>query len=233
MTQVVNPEIKFQVCHWQHQQRISRFIIRVWNATVKHNQALVDHWFGRVPLHHICCEFYSTGYFRISRENIWRWHQEDGCVGHCSISGFPQSHLLGNTWLPFWWQHDTEHNLWGDWTNTERGFCGSQSVQESKGADNDVVAGRGGYRACRSVLTQSWVCSITRCVAKLILNCWHWDQSFIAIIRLYPCTDLETTLCFSTTNYQVRSVRICQHSFMQTLLTHALDPTEALIPTLL
>ena len=28
MTHILNPEIKFQVCHWQHQQRISRFIIR-------------------------------------------------------------------------------------------------------------------------------------------------------------------------------------------------------------
>ena len=30
--------------------------------------------------------------------------------------------------------------------------------------------------------TQSWVCSITMCVTKLILNCRHWDQS----LHSYP-----------------------------------------------
>ena len=29
---VVNPEIKFRVCNWQHWRRISRFIIRVWKC---------------------------------------------------------------------------------------------------------------------------------------------------------------------------------------------------------
>ena len=39
-----------------------------------------------------------------------------------------------------------------------------------------------GYRAYRSVWTQSWVRSTTRCVTKLILNCRYWDQS----LRSYP-----------------------------------------------
>ena len=34
-----------------------------------------------------------------------------------------------------------------------------------------------GYQACRSVWTQSWVRSITRCETKLLLNCRHRDQS--------------------------------------------------------
>ena len=52
-----------EVCHWQHLQRICRFIIRVWHATDKHSQTLTDHWLERVSLHHQCCEFYSTKVF--------------------------------------------------------------------------------------------------------------------------------------------------------------------------
>ena len=62
MTDIANPEIKFQVCHRQLLQHISRFIIRVWNATDKHSQTLPDYWFKRVSLHHQCYKFYSAGY---------------------------------------------------------------------------------------------------------------------------------------------------------------------------
>ena len=92
------------VCHWQHLQRKSRFIIQVWNATDKLSQTLPGHWFERVSLHHQCCEFYSTGYSRFNRENIWRWLQEKGVWGIALYQDFlkvitkapPGSHSHGN-----------------------------------------------------------------------------------------------------------------------------------------
>ena len=32
------------------------------------------------------------GYYRFNSEKYWRWHQDDGCVKGCFLSGFPQSH---------------------------------------------------------------------------------------------------------------------------------------------
>ena len=70
MTHVVNLETSFKC--------VSRATfaahIRIYNLGLKcDGQAY--HWFERVSLHHQCSEFYSTGYYRFNRDNIWRWQE--------------------------------------------------------------------------------------------------------------------------------------------------------------
>ena len=73
-------------------------------------------------------------------KNIWRWHQEDECVEHCSISRFLQSHPKGKSGPPFSRQHvETQCCRQGDWANIGCGLCGTPSAQEWYGAYNDVV----------------------------------------------------------------------------------------------
>ena len=110
-----------------------------------------------------------------SVKKICRWHQEDGCMEHCSLSGFPQIHPKGNTGLPFSWQHETDCNLLGE--GAECGFCDTPSAQEWYSTDNNVVVTELVVQC-----GQSWMCSITRCATKLIWNYWHWDQS----LHSYP-----------------------------------------------
>ena len=64
-----------------------------------------------------------------------------------------------------------------DWANIGCGFYGTHQL---KNCTMPIMTWW--LQSCRSVWTQSWVRSITRCVTKLILNCRHWDQS----LHSYP-----------------------------------------------
>ena len=121
-----------EVCHWQHLQRIYRFIIRVWHATDKHSQTFTNHWFERVSLHHQCCEFYLTKVFPFQP---WKIFGADikKCVEHVlcwALLYIRISWKLSQRqhWAPILMQHETKQNPWGDWASTECGFCDSPSA---------------------------------------------------------------------------------------------------------
>ena len=137
-------------------------------------------------------------------KNIWRWHQENGCVELCSISGFPQSQIFGD-----------------EWANTEYGFCGSPSAQEWYGADNDVVV---------TVLVVQCGHSITRCVTKLISNCRHWDQS---LYGYHPIISLQGTRVSERRKSPSPIGESARIPFMQTLLTQCPCAHKTPIRTLL
>ena len=105
-------------------------------SIAKHS--LPDHWYELVFLLHQPDAFYTTGRTLLSMKTIWYWHQGDGCVEHCSVSGFRQSHPNGKTGLPFAWQRETERYLWGDRANIGCGFCGTPSAQDWYSANKDT-----------------------------------------------------------------------------------------------
>ena len=117
---LVNPEIKFQVCHGQHLQRISWFIIRVWNATDKYSQTLPNHWFERVSLHH------QTRYSHFKHEKYLALTSRRWLCGALFYIKISSKSSQRQHWAPILMQNETTCNLRGDCVNTE---CGSPSAQ--------------------------------------------------------------------------------------------------------
>ena len=100
-------------------------MIRVLNAPDKQNQTLPDHWFGRVSLHHLYIASFTQLGIPVSTVKIFGADIKKIDVWNIVryqdfLKVIPKATLGSHS-------HDNmnESAIFGDWTNTERGFCGS------------------------------------------------------------------------------------------------------------
>ena len=170
MKHVVNSEIKFQVCQWQHLHRICQFIIRVRNSTEKHSQTLANHWFKRGALHHQCCWILLNWVLQLQPWKYLAQSPKKWVCGALFNIRIPLKLSQRQHWAPI---------LMATWNRAKS--SGSLSLHWMRLLWLSISL-RIGYRVCRSVWTQTSVRSITRCVTKLIRNYRHWDQS----LHRYP-----------------------------------------------